>query len=167
MKTYDVKIEGRTYRVEVEEVTGTGAAARGKSPAVAVSGGARSCGSKGASATATGTSSAASVVTAGSAVAASKTGATAAAETTASTVARTAVTAAGGAREDIEAPMPGTILRVYARDGQEVKAGDVILVLEAMKMENEITASRSGKLTGLAVVEGQQVAAGQLLAAVC
>ena len=78
-----------------------------------------------------------------------------------------AVSSAGGAREDIEAPMPGTILRVCARDGQEVKAGDVILVLEAMKMENEITASRSGKLTGLAVVEGQQVAAGQLLAAVC
>lgn len=46
--------------------------------------------------------------------------------------------------ETIAAPMPGTILDIKVSEGQQVKAGDVIVILEAMKMENEITAPKSG-----------------------
>lgn len=64
----------------------------------------------------------------------------------------------------INAPMPGKILGIKAVPGQELKAGEVILILEAMKMENEIVAPEAGSLAGIKVSVGDHVEAGQLLA---
>ena len=61
------------------------------------------------------------------------------------------------------APMPGTILKVNKAEGDSVKAGDVVLVLEAMKMENEITAPADGVIASLSLTEGSTVAGGDLL----
>jgi len=69
--------------------------------------------------------------------------------------------AAGGAK--IVCPMAGNILDVKARDGQKVKAGEVLFILEAMKMENEITAPAAGTVSGVAVKKGDAVATEQLL----
>ncbi len=68
-----------------------------------------------------------------------------------------------GAGEAIEAPMPGTILKVTVNTGDTVKAGDVLVILEAMKMENEIMAPRDGKVTQLAVSKGSTVDTGAVL----
>ncbi len=64
----------------------------------------------------------------------------------------------------ITAPMPGRIFKVLAKVGDEVKAGDEILILEAMKMENSIFATASGKLKQLLVEEGEAVSGDQVLA---
>jgi len=61
-------------------------------------------------------------------------------------------------------PMQGTIIKIAAAEGQRVSAGDVIVVLEAMKMEQPLTAHKDGTVTGLAVEVGQTVSAG---AAIC
>jgi acetyl-CoA/propionyl-CoA carboxylase biotin carboxyl carrier protein len=63
----------------------------------------------------------------------------------------------------IAAPMQGTILRILVEPGQGIEAGDVVCILEAMKMENAIPAPREGVVTDLAVEEGQVVQAGQTL----
>lgn len=63
----------------------------------------------------------------------------------------------------IESPMPGTILDVKVSVGQTVKAGDIICILEAMKMENEIVASQDGKVASV-VATGAQVNTGDVLA---
>jgi acetyl-CoA/propionyl-CoA carboxylase biotin carboxyl carrier protein len=57
-------------------------------------------------------------------------------------------------------PMQGTIIKIAAEEGQRVSAGDVIVVLEAMKMEQPLTAHKDGTVTGLAVEVGQTVSAG-------
>ena len=64
---------------------------------------------------------------------------------------------------DIKAPMPGLILEVNAVAGQEVKEGDYLLVLEAMKMENTLIAPRDGIVKAVAVKKGQTVEKNQLL----
>ena len=61
------------------------------------------------------------------------------------------------------APMPGTILKVFKAEGDAVKAGEVVLVLEAMKMENEITAPADGTIASLNLAAGNTVAGGDLL----
>lgn len=66
-----------------------------------------------------------------------------------------AVTPAAGAQ--VKAPMPGTILDVKVQAGQSVKKGDVLVILEAMKMENEILAPCDGKITGMNVRKGDTV----------
>ena len=63
----------------------------------------------------------------------------------------------------VVAPMPGTILKVLKATGDAVKAGEVVLILEAMKMENEITAPASGTVGSLNLTEGSTVAGGDLL----
>jgi glutaconyl-CoA/methylmalonyl-CoA decarboxylase subunit gamma len=68
---------------------------------------------------------------------------------------------AGG---DIVAPMPGTILSIAVTVGQQIEAGHVVCVLEAMKMKNPIRAIHSGAVTEIAVQAGQTVAHGALLA---
>jgi biotin carboxyl carrier protein len=64
----------------------------------------------------------------------------------------------------IESPMPGKILAIKASIGQVVKRGDVIVILEAMKMENEIVAPSDGKVTSINVTEGSMIESGVLLA---
>ena len=63
----------------------------------------------------------------------------------------------------VVAPMPGTILKVLKATGDVVKAGEVVLILEAMKMENEITAPADGTIGSLNLTEGSTVAGGDLL----
>ena len=64
----------------------------------------------------------------------------------------------------VAAPMPGKILGVKAAIGQAVKKGEVIVVLEAMKMENEIVAPSDGTIASINVATGDSVEAGQTLA---
>ena len=63
----------------------------------------------------------------------------------------------------ITAPMPGTILKVNVANGQAVKKGDVLMVLEAMKMENEIMAPADGTVSSVNVNAGASVEAGSVL----
>ena len=74
-----------------------------------------------------------------------------------------AATGAAGATQ-VTAPMPGTILDVKVSVGQSVKKGDVICVLEAMKMENDIPAPADGVIASINVQKGASVAANDLLA---
>ena len=64
---------------------------------------------------------------------------------------------------DLHAPMAGRIIRVLAKAGDSVQAGDTLLILEAMKMEQQITAPHDGVVSSLLCGEGDQVAAGQEL----
>ena len=66
----------------------------------------------------------------------------------------------------LTAPMPGRIVRLLSEAGADVVAGQGLVVIEAMKMENELRAPRGGRLTELLVREGQAVEAGALLAVV-
>ncbi len=63
----------------------------------------------------------------------------------------------------VKAPMNGVVVRILARPGETVQAGQVVLVLEAMKMENEVAAPMAGRLTELAVQAGQTVNPGEPL----
>ena len=63
----------------------------------------------------------------------------------------------------VTSPMPGTVIKLNRAEGDEVKAGDVVLILEAMKMENEITAPVAGKIVKLNCTAGQTVAGGEVL----
>ena len=72
-----------------------------------------------------------------------------------------AAPAAGG--QSVEAPMPGNIISVNVKAGQAVKKGDVLLILEAMKMENEIMAPVDGTVASVTVAAGQTVQSGQQL----
>jgi len=65
--------------------------------------------------------------------------------------------------EDVKSPMPGTIVSVKVNEGDNVKAGDVLLVLEAMKMENEIVAPIDGKITLVNTSKGANVVGGDVL----
>ncbi|MBQ9247746.1 MAG: biotin/lipoyl-binding protein [Ruminococcus sp.] len=71
--------------------------------------------------------------------------------------------ATAGAGEKVAAPMPGTIVSVNVSNGQSVKAGDVLVVLEAMKMENEIKAPSDGTITSVVVAKGESVDTGATL----
>ena len=71
---------------------------------------------------------------------------------------------AGGGGETLAAPMQGTIVKVLVKQGQEVKAGEAICVLEAMKMENSIVAHAPGKVEELRVEPGQSVETGATIA---
>ena len=72
------------------------------------------------------------------------------------------VVAPAGA-ENIVSPMPGTILDVKVAAGNAVKKGDIIVILEAMKMENEIRAPRDGKIISVEVAKGTAVQSGTVL----
>lgn len=64
------------------------------------------------------------------------------------------------AGEAVKSPMPGNILKINVSEGQKVNEGDVLLILEAMKMENEVTATKSGTVAQIAVSKGQVVETG-------
>lgn len=76
-----------------------------------------------------------------------------------------AAPAASGANK-VTAPMPGTVLQVKVSQGQSVKKGDVICVLEAMKMENDIPAPCDGVIASVNVQKGASVNAGDILASI-
>jgi len=66
----------------------------------------------------------------------------------------------------VVAPMPGVIMRHEKNVGEEVKEGDVVLILDAMKMENPITVPAAGKIISLPYAEGEKVAKGSVIAAI-
>lgn len=78
--------------------------------------------------------------------------------------------AAGGSgaegRQNILAPMPGKVVRVLVERGSRVEAGQGLLVVEAMKMQNEIKSPKEGKVERIGVSDGQTVAAGEILAVI-
>lgn len=139
MKRFLITVNGRTYEVEVEEVSDFAAAPTRQAAVQAAP--------------------AAPVAPAPSAPAPAEAPAAKAAEAPAP-----ANIPANGTK--IVAPMPGKILAVKASPGQAVKRGDVLLILEAMKMENEIQAPADGTVTAIAVSEGSSVNAGALLAVI-
>lgn len=71
-----------------------------------------------------------------------------------------------GAGEQVKSPMPGNILSVNVNVGDTVAEGQVLMILEAMKMENEIMAPKAGKVTSVNVQKGATVESGTLLCVV-
>ena len=71
--------------------------------------------------------------------------------------------APAGAGDPVTSPMPGTILDVRCQQGQTVKNGDILFILEAMKMENEIFANKDGTVTSVCVSKGASVDTGSVL----
>lgn len=63
----------------------------------------------------------------------------------------------------VTAPMPGTVIKLLASEGDKVEAGQTVAILEAMKMENNINANASGTVVSINVQPGQNVDSGQLL----
>jgi acetyl-CoA/propionyl-CoA carboxylase biotin carboxyl carrier protein len=72
----------------------------------------------------------------------------------------------GAAGDDLPSPLQGTILKVAVEEGAEVEEGALVCVIEAMKMENEITAHKAGKVTALKVSEGASVSSGDVIAVI-
>ena len=68
--------------------------------------------------------------------------------------------AAGGGKSGVKSPLPGVILDIKVKEGDEVKKGQTIIILEAMKMENSINADRDGKITSIKVSKGESVLEG-------
>lgn len=68
--------------------------------------------------------------------------------------------------ETVEAPMPGTILSIDVKEGDQVKAGQILVILEAMKMENEIVAPRDGKVAAILTNKGASVNTGDKLVSI-
>ena len=71
---------------------------------------------------------------------------------------------AAASGDAVTAPMQGTVVKVAVEEGQEVSTGDLVVVLEAMKMENPVTAHKDGVITGLAVETGAAITQGTVLA---
>ena len=94
------------------------------------------------------------------AVAAPAAAAPVAAAPVAAAPAAAAVTASG---EVVKSPMPGNIMKILVSQGQKVNEGDTLIVLEAMKMENDIVATKSGTVAQIVVTKGQVVETGASL----
>lgn len=69
----------------------------------------------------------------------------------------------GAASDELTAPLPGTIVEIFVKPGDEVELGKVVLVIEAMKMKNSIRSTRAGKVAEILVITGQTVAHKQAL----
>ena len=74
-----------------------------------------------------------------------------------------AAPAASAPADAVKAPMPGNILKVLVSEGQKVNEGDPVIVIEAMKMENEVVANKSGSIGKIFVTKGQSVETGTAL----
>jgi biotin carboxyl carrier protein len=70
------------------------------------------------------------------------------------------------AGEPVKSPMPGNILKINVTQGQAVNEGDVLMILEAMKMENEIVATKAGTIAQISVTKGAVVETGTVLAVI-
>jgi biotin carboxyl carrier protein len=141
MRKYLIKVNGVSYEVEVEEI-GAGFSAPAAVPAYAPAAVAAS--------SATPAPAAAPVQAAAPAAPAA--------------AAPAAATVAGSMGSDVvKAPMPGTILSIAVATGTAVKKGQVLCVLEAMKMENEIVSPRDGVVAGIHTGKGNSVQAGEPL----
>lgn len=138
---YQVKVDGKVFEVEVEKVGG------------------------GYQSLTPGSLTAAPAAPAAPAPQAAAPAPAAPAEPAPAPAAPAAAPAASGGSGDVVAPMPGTVLKVNVNSGDTVASGDVILILEAMKMENEIVAPCAGKVT-LNVKAGETVDTDALLASV-
>ena len=68
--------------------------------------------------------------------------------------------ATGGAKSGVKSPLPGVILDIKVKEGDEVKKGQTIIIIEAMKMENSINADKDGKVTAINVSKGESVLEG-------
>ena len=147
MRKFNITVNGLAYEVEVEEIGGAPvyAAAPTAAPVYAAP-------------VAAPAPVAAAPAPAAAPAAAPKAAAPAAAP-------KAAAPAAAGAdgKETVNAPMPGTILDVKVSVGQAVKKGDVLVVLEAMKMENEIMAANDGTVASVKVTKGATVNSGDVL----
>lgn len=122
MKRFLIKINGKTYDAEVEELRGSATAA----PAVSFA------------------------------------PAAAPAAASAPVAAPAASTAAAGPAA-VTAPIPGTVLRLTKNVGDAVAAGDIVMIVESMKMENEVVAPVAGKITGFNVAAGAAINTGDTL----
>ena len=78
-------------------------------------------------------------------------------------VAAPAAKSGPGAGTPVKAPLPGVVTKILVAEGQAVKKGETVLVLEAMKMENNITAEADGAVTGICVAAGDSVMEGTTL----
>jgi len=147
MKSYKFKINGNEYNVEINSVEGNVAdvTVNGADYKVEMENAVASTGS------ATGTGSSTNGTAANSASNTGRNSATAAANKPA---------APAGAGKPVTSPLPGVIIEVSVKEGQTVKAGQKVAVLEAMKMENEIQAPSDGTVTAILVNKGDSVLEG-------
>jgi biotin carboxyl carrier protein len=72
----------------------------------------------------------------------------------------------GGQHVDVRAPMPGRVARIFVEPGARVKRGQTLVVLEAMKMQNEIPSPRDGLVRSVEVVEGESITADRVVAVI-
>ncbi len=147
MRKFIVQVNGVQYDVEIEEIGGAQAAPAAPIPAAAPA------------ATAPAPAAAAAPAQAAAAPAAP------AAPAQSAPAAAPAQSAAGGVMggETINAPLPGTVLDIKVSAGQNVNKGDILFVLEAMKMENEILAAHDGVIASVNVEKGAAVNSGDVL----
>lgn len=82
---------------------------------------------------------------------------------TAAPVAQAPKAVASGKGEEVTAPMPGSMFNILVKEGQNVKKGDVVAILEAMKMENEIVSPVDGCISSINVEKGQNVNLGDVI----
>lgn len=145
MRKFIVQVNGVQYDVEIEEIGGAQAAPAAPIPAAAPA--------------ATAPAPAAAPAQAAAAPAAP------AAPAQSAPAAAPAQSAAGGVMggETINAPLPGTVLDIKVSAGQNVNKGDILFVLEAMKMENEILAAHDGVIASVNVEKGAAVNSGDVL----
>jgi biotin carboxyl carrier protein len=72
----------------------------------------------------------------------------------------------GEGRQTVSSPMPGKVVRVLVKVGDEVQAGDGLVVVEAMKMQNEMKSPKAGRVTQVSAKEGDTVSAGEVMIAI-
>lgn len=143
MKKYVIKVNGVSYEVEVEETGAAAAPTMAYAPVASLA--------------------AAPVAEPAARPAPVAASAAPAAAPAAAPVAPAAAPAVVAGSELIKAPMPGTILSVQATVGKAIKKGEVLCILEAMKMENEIVSPRDGVVAGVSTSKGASVNAGDPL----